>query len=86
MSFTKARIANCSKASIRKKPWDPNEDKELVGLKDGPLSAGTKIDQGDVVYVNLDDICYDWTGRKYYKVRRPEGWIPEGVISIERAG
>ena len=40
----------------------------------------SKIQNGSVIEIDPEKICYDWTDRKFYKVRNPEGWIYEGVI------
>lgn len=83
MAWTKAQIVNCRVASIRQTPWIPLHDMDIVGIRDGPKfdSKTETIEEGSIVYVDLDDICYDWTNRKFYKVRDPEGWIYEGVIN-----
>lgn len=82
MAWTKAHIVGCRVASIRQMPWIPLRDKEIVGIRDGPKfdNKNLQVEQGSVIEVDLDDICYDWTDRKFYRVRDPEGWIYEGVI------
>lgn len=82
MAFTKATIANCRRASIRSTPWIPIRRKEIVGIRDGPVDNSNTVRQGDSIEVDLEDVCYDWTDRKFYKVRNPEGWIYEGCIEI----
>lgn len=72
MAFTHATIDNCKTASIRKRPWIPIFEEEVVG----ELKRGSKIE------VNLNDICYDWQDRKFYRTKKPDGWIHEGVIKI----
>ena len=82
MAFIKAKIDNCNKASIRKAPWIPIHSKEIVGIRDGPIEKNNTFKQGESIEINIEDICYDWTGRKFYKVRNPEGWIYEGCVNI----
>lgn len=82
MAYTVARIANCRRASIRKAPWIPLRQDELVGIRDGPIKKDNTVTKGQTIEIDLDNICYDWTGRKFYKVRHPEGWIYEGCVSI----
>lgn len=82
MPFTQVTIANCRRASIRRTPWIPMRRKEIVGIRDGPLDKTNTAELGESIDVDLDDICYDWTGRKFYKVRNPVGWIYEGCIDI----
>lgn len=83
MGFTKATIVNCKKASIRRVPWIPLYFKEIVGIRDGATGTNTgEIKQGSTINVDLDQVCYDWTGRKFYKVQTPSGWIYEGVIDV----
>lgn len=68
------KIANCKTASIRRAPWIPSLDEDVVG----------EVRNGETVAVNIDDICYDWKDRKFYKVNQGalEGWIFEGVINL----
>ena len=82
MAFTQVTIANCRRASIRNTPWIPMRRKEIVGIRDGPIDDGNTVKHGETIDVDLTDICYDWTGRKFYKVRNPAGWIYEGCIDI----
>lgn len=82
MPYTPVTIANCRRASIRRTPWIPMRRKEIVGIRDGPLDKSNTAELGESIDVDLDDICYDWTGRKFYKVRNPVGWIYEGCIDI----
>ena len=63
-------IVNCKKASIRKTPWIPLHEKEIVAEK--------KF--GDSIEIDPSKICYDWKNRKFYKVVNSRGWIHEGVI------
>lgn len=83
MGWTKVRIVNCKKASIRRTPWIPLRNKDIVGIRDGPNQNNKQveiIDQGEQIEIDPDTVCYDWTDKKFYKVRSPEGWIYEGVI------
>lgn len=82
MSWTQASIVNCRSASIRRAPWIPLYDKELVGIRDGPKEVEAIVKTGDRIEVDVAQICYDWTDRKFYKVRNPEGWIYEGCIDL----
>ena len=82
MAYTQVIIANCKRASIRNKPWIPMRRKEIVGIRDGPTDNDNTVKAGDTIDVDLEDVCYDWTDRKFYKVRNPEGWIYEGCINI----
>ncbi len=76
------KIVNCKAASIRRAPWIPLRDKEIVGIRDGPVDNGTLVKQGQSVTIDINEICYDWTGRKFYKTIRPVGWIYEGCIDL----
>ena len=82
MAWTKTHIVGCRVASIRRTPWIPLHDTDIVGIRDGPKfdSNETLVQNGSVIEIDPEEICYDWTDRKFYKVRSPEGWIYEGVI------
>ena len=82
MAWIKTHIVSCRTASIRRTPWIPLHDNEIVGIRDGPRfnDEDMQIENGSVIDIDPDEICYDWTNRKFYKVRNPEGWIYEGVI------
>ena len=85
MAYTTARIINCKKASVRCTPWIPLRDTDIVGIRDGPIisnSVRNTVKNGDIVQIDLKRTCYDWTGRKFYKIRIPDGWIYEGVLDI----
>lgn len=71
MKFIETTVVNCKKASILKVPW-ATQYKDVV--------CGT-VQNGDTVEINPEVTCYDWTDRKYYRTRRPKGWIHSGVIS-----
>lgn len=68
----KVKIANCKKASLRRAPWITPVSKDIVG----------EIQNGEVIEIDETSICYDWTGRKFYKAKATigEGWVHEGVI------
>lgn len=82
MAWVKTSIVGCRSASIRRTPWIPLHDTEIVGIRDGPKMENdeTNIQNGSVIEIDPEEICYDWTDKKFYKVRNPEGWIYEGVI------
>lgn len=84
MAYVRAIIVNCKKASIRRKPWIPLRDKEIVGLREGPISDSENqtVKMGSTIEVDPEDICYDWTDRKFYRVRNPKGWIYEGCVQF----
>jgi hypothetical protein len=86
MKYVKTRIVNCKSASIRLAPWDAERSKEIVGIRDGPHEEDGSITAGTVIDINPQEVCYDWTGRKFYKVRNPEGWIYEGVVDYVGEG
>ena len=70
MALVETKIANCRTASIRKTPWIPIFDQEVVGEKK----------RGESIMIDPDRTCYDWQDRKFYRTRNPKGWIHEGVI------
>ena len=76
------KIVNCKSASIRKSPWIPLHDKEIVGVREGPRDDASKVRSGQTIEIDDSEICYDWTDRKFYKVLRPDGWIYEGCIDL----
>lgn len=76
MEYIIAKIANCRTASIRKFPWLTYLDEEIVA----------EVPEGDTVEIDPDDICYDWTDRKFYRTKNPSGWIHEGVIEYAEEG
>ncbi len=81
MAWIKTQIVNCRTASIRKTPWIPLHKNDIVGIRDGPkYDDGLLVSSGSIIYIDPEEICYDWTGKKFYKIRNPEGWIHEGVI------
>lgn len=82
MSWTRVPIANCKTALIRRAPWIPLEDEEIVGIRDGPKQKENTVKFGDYVEIDTDQICYSWTDRKFYKVKNPDGWIYEGCIIV----
>lgn len=80
MALRTVKIVNCRSASIRRKPWIPLHDREIVGIKRGEQLDNTTVKIGSSVTIDTDEIQYDWTGRKFYKVENPKGWIYEGCI------
>jgi len=82
MAFKKVKIVNCRRASIRKKPWVPLHSEEIVGVRDGPIETTNTVKSGDTIEVDTNNVVYDWTDRKFYKVRNPDGWIYEGCVDL----
>ena len=82
MAIRKVQIVNCKSASIRKTPWIPRHSKDIVDIKKAMSSPDSIVTNGDTIEIDTEDICYDWTGRKFYKVKHPHGWIYEGVINL----
>lgn len=72
MPYVAAKITNCKTASIRKCPWIPYFNEHVVGV----------ISNGDVIDIDVNNVCYDWVDRKYYKTRNPNGWIHDGVVEF----
>lgn len=83
MALRTVKIVNCKSASIRRKPWIPLHDREIVGIKKGQQIDDTTVKIGSLVTIDTNEIQYDWTGRKFYKVTRPNGWIYEGCIDYK---
>ena len=83
MSYRQVNVINCRTASIRKAPWITPDADEIVGEVDGNLKFGQEVKSGKTIEIDPDNFCYDWTGRKFYKVLYPDGWIYEGCISLE---
>jgi hypothetical protein len=82
MAYRVVTIANCRTASIRRAPWIPLYDKDIVGIRDGPQCDSNTVKMGQTIEIDTDEICYDWTGRMFYKTKRPRGWIYEGCIDL----
>lgn len=84
MSWTRVSIANCKTASIRRAPWIPLCDTDIVGIRDGPDTnrQTNTVKHGDYVEIDAEQVCYDWTNRKFFKVRNPEGWICSGCVDL----
>lgn len=82
MALRTVRIVNCRSASIRRKPWIPLHDQEIVGFKDNSMKDYGAVKIGSSVTIDTSEIQYDWTGRKFYKVVKPKGWIYEGCIDL----
>ena len=70
MALVQTKIANCRTASIRRTPWIPMLEEDVVGEKK----------RGEYIQIDTSEICYDWKDRKFYRTRHPKGWIHEGVI------
>jgi hypothetical protein len=52
-----------------------------VGIRDGPKQdSDNEIQNGSLLEIDPDNVCYDWTDRKFYKVRNPDGWVYDGVV------
>lgn len=83
MALRTVKIINCKSASIRRTPWIPLHDQEIVGIKKGQQIDDTTVKIGSSVTIDTNEIQYDWTGRKFYKVIRPNGWIYEGCIDYK---
>ena len=80
MAIRRVTIVNCKTASIRRKPWDPWHEVEISGVRQGPKESDESVKMGSSIEIDTEDIAYSWSGRKFYKVIRPKGWIYEGVI------
>lgn len=80
MTYKTVHIVNCKSAAIRLAPWNPRKDKEIIGIRDGPAEKEGIVKAGSKIDIDPNNICYNWQGRKFYKVRLPDGWIYEGVI------
>ena len=72
MSLTNATIVNCKRASIRKAPWITPFAEDIVET----------MEQGRSIAIDQNEIAYDWTGRKFYKVPKFKGWIYDGCIDL----
>ena len=70
MALVQTKIANCRTASIRRTPWIPMLEEDVIGEKK----------RGEYIQIDTSEICYDWGDRKFYRTRHPKGWIHEGVI------
>ena len=68
MSLAKVRIINCRRASIRKHPWIPLKEKDIVDTVDGSDAINDTVKKGSYITIDLDNICYDWKNRKFYKI------------------
>ena len=80
MAWTQTHVTGCRVASIRRTPWIPLHDKEIVGIRDGPKfdADGISICNKESIEIDPDDICYDWTGKKSTKfVIQKDGFTKE---------
>lgn len=80
MAFVKVKIVNCKKASIRRHPWIPLLTKDVVDIKDGVDDNTNIVSIGSTIEIDPTEVCYDWTDRKFYRVKNPKGWIYEGCV------
>lgn len=83
MAIRRVTIVNCKSASIRRKPWDPWHENDITGIRNGPKESNDSVKMGSSIEIDTDEISYSWSGRKFYKVVRPKGWIYEGCIDYE---
>ena len=60
----KAKVINCHELSIRRAPWYPELDEEVVCT----VKAGESVK-----VLETDNLYYGWTGRAYYLVESPNG-------------
>lgn len=76
MRKVKAKISKKSKrVSIRKCPWDPWKDQEIVR---------SDLKPGDPIRIDQDSFVFDWRGGKYYEVY--DFYLPNnhvGYINVE---
>lgn len=80
MGYIKAKVVNCKKASIRRHPWIPLHANDIVDIKEGTSKDTDIVKKGTTIMIDPDNVSYDWTDRKFYKVRNPDGWIYEGCV------
>ena len=59
----KVKVVNCKKLGIRKTPWIPEEDPEIVYT----------ANKGEILELKSYDVVYDWTGRKFLEVETQSG-------------
>lgn len=83
MSYIKTRIIGCKKASIRRYPWIPLQEKDIVDVKENVNNDLDIVSIGSTLEIDPSVISYSWTGRKFYKVKTPDGWIYEGCVSYK---
>lgn len=86
MAWVNVHIVNCRTASIRRSPWIPIRETDITGIRAGPQIGKEQetIKKGSTIEIDPEQVCYDWTDKKFYKVRNPEGWIYEGVVDYGR--
>lgn len=82
MAWTTVSIINCRKASIRATPWIPIYANDIIDVLDGLNTEDTHETVNGVIDIDPEQYCYDWTDRKFYKTRNPDGWIYEGCIDF----
>lgn len=84
MSWIRVPIVNCKSASIRRTPWIPISEDDIVGIRDGPIEKESNliVKTGEYIEIDPEQYTYSWTDRKFYKVRNPDGWIYEGCVDL----
>lgn len=60
----KAKVINCHELGVRRAPWYPELDNEVVEV----IQAGESIE-----VLEPDHLYYGWTGRAYYHVLTAKG-------------
>lgn len=81
MAFEKVKVINCKRAAIRQDPWDIKDSNDSDASFE---STAEEVKGGDTIEVDFAVSCYSWIDRRYYKVKKPDGWIYEGCV--ERGG
>lgn len=71
----KAKVVNCKKLGIRKAPWIPEEDPEIVAV----------IPKGEVVTIKSFREVYDWTGKRFYKIETESGVEGYAIVDVLKA-
>ena len=72
--FSKARIVNCKKASIRKNPSCTSEKDDTIGV----------LEKGELLEVDTSIRVFDWTDNEYYKCSASigDGYILTELVEI----
>lgn len=77
MTLKKATVLDHSKKiSLRKCPWDPLADHDVLKL----------LRPGDKLTVSIDHMVYDWTDNSYFEVyesRQIIGYVRTDAVTIE---
>ena len=73
-NFSKARIVNCKKASIRKNPSCTSEKDDTIGV----------LEKGELLEVDTSTRVFDWTDNEYYKCSASigDGYILTELVEI----